>query len=67
MSKFDYEKALLRLREISAMLEAEVNDINMLHDLVKESAGLIKKCQAHLQNTEKEIEKTLDGLDDMAE
>ncbi len=64
MAKFNYNEALSRLEEISNILEGEVQDINILSDLVKESADLLKKCKKQLKNTSIEIEETLDGLDE---
>lgn len=64
MAKFNYSKALIRLEEISEILAAEVQDIDVLTDLVKESAILIKQCKLQLKNTAKEIEDTLDGIDE---
>ena len=63
MAKFNYSKALIRLEEISESLAAEVQDIDVLTDLVKESASLLKQCKQQLKNTAKEIEDTLDGID----
>ena len=63
MAKFNYSKALIRLEEISESLAGEVQDIDILSDLVKESANLIKQCKQQLKNTVKEIEDTLDGID----
>jgi len=64
MAKFNYSKALTRLEEISETLAAEIQDIDVLADLVKESASLLKQCKQQLKNTSKEIEDTLNGIDE---
>ena len=64
MAKFKYDEALARLQEISQILENEVEDINKLSDLIKESAKLVKQCKKHLIDTSAEIENTLDNLEE---
>ena len=63
MTKIKYDEALARLQEISKLLESDVEDINELSGLVKESAKLIKQCKSQLKNTSEEIEKTLNNID----
>ena len=64
MAKFNYNEALARLEEISQILESEVEDINELSALIKESAKLVKQCKKQLKETSSEIEDTLDNLDE---
>ena len=64
MTKFKYDEALTRLQEISKILESEVEDINELSALVKESAKLLKQCKLQLKNTSDEIDKTLNNIDE---
>jgi exodeoxyribonuclease VII small subunit len=64
MAKFKYDEALARLQEISQILENEVEDINKLSDLIKESAKLVRQCKKHLNDTSAEIENTLDNLEE---
>jgi exodeoxyribonuclease VII small subunit len=64
MAKFNYNQALARLQEISQILENEVDDINELSELIKESAKLVKQCKKQLRDTAKEIEDTLNNLDE---
>ena len=64
MAKFKYDEALARLQEISLVLESEVEDINKLSEMIKESAKLVKQCKKHLKDTSVEIENTLDNLDE---
>ncbi len=64
MAKFKYNEALARLQEISKILENEVEDINELSDLIKESAKLVKLCKKQLKETSEEIEDTLNNLDE---
>jgi exodeoxyribonuclease VII small subunit len=64
MAKFNYNEALARLQEISAILDSEVKDINELSELIKESAKLVKQCKKQLKDTSATIEDTLDNLDE---
>ena len=64
MAKFNYNQALARLQEISNILEGEIEDINELSELIKESAKLVRQCKKYLKNTASEIENTLDNLDE---
>ena len=64
MAKFKYNEALARLEEISKILEGEIQDINELSELIKESAKLVKQCKKQLKDTSTEIENTLDNLDE---
>jgi exonuclease VII small subunit len=64
MTKFNYSKAVIRLKEISAELEGEVADISHVSELVKESKELLTACKKHLKLTSKEIEDTLDKIDE---
>ena len=64
MTKFKYDEALARLQEISKLLEGEVDDIDELSALVKESAKLLKQCKQKLKSTADEIEKTLNKIDE---
>ena len=63
MTKFNYEKAIQRLEEISQQLDGEINDITKVADLVRESANLIGQCKKLLRATSEEIEKTFNELD----
>ena len=64
MAKFNYNEALARLQEISKILESEVEDINVLSELIKESAKLVKQCKKQLKETSEEIDNTLNKLDE---
>lgn len=64
MAKFNYNQTLARLQEISNILEGEIEDINELSELIKESAKLVRQCKKHLKDTASEIENTLDNLDE---
>ena len=64
MAKFKYNEAIARLQEISNILEGEIQDINELSELIKESAKLVKQCKNQLKDTSEQIENTLDNLDE---
>lgn len=64
MAKIKYSTALTRLQEISTILEGEIEDINQVSELVKESAKLLAQCKKQLRDTEKDIENTLNKLDE---
>ena len=63
MTKFKYDKAIIRLEEISKELDGEITDINKVAELVKESANLISQCKKMLRSTSEEIENTLSELE----
>ena len=63
MTKFKYDKALVRLEEISSELDGEITDITKVAELVKESALLISQCKKMLRSTSEEIEKTINEVE----
>lgn len=64
MTKFKYDEALARLQKISILLEGEIQDINQVSALVKESSDLIKKCKKQLKETSSDIDDTLNKIDE---
>ena len=63
MTKFKYEKAILRLEEISNELDGEITDISKVAELVKESATLIAQCKKMLRSTAEEIDNTFNDIE----
>ena len=57
-----YKEALKRINEIVDRIENEDPDIDELSNLVKEATLLITSCKAKLENTEAEIQSSLEKL-----
>ncbi len=57
-----YKEALKRINEIVDRIENENPDIDELSTLVKEATQLITDCKAKLENTEAEIQSSLEKL-----
>jgi exodeoxyribonuclease VII small subunit len=55
-----YDKAILRIEEIVAILESGEKGMDELSELVKEAAALVKSCKRKLKSTESEIIKALE-------
>lgn len=63
MSKeLNYKEALQRINEIVEQIEQEDPDIDQLSKWVKEATSLISSCQKKLENTEAEIQSSLEKL-----
>lgn len=63
MSKsLSYQEAMDRITEIVATIEQEDIGIDELSALVKEATALINSCQQKLQQTEAEIQVSMDSL-----
>ena len=61
-SKTTYKEALQRINEIVERIENQNPDIDELSSLVKEATKLIHDCKAKLENTEAEIQSSLEKL-----
>lgn len=57
-----YKEALDRINRIVERIENEDPDIDELSSLVKEATQLISQCKAKLENTEAEIQSSLEKL-----
>jgi len=63
MSKsLSYQEAMDRITEIVDTIEQEDIGIDELSALVKEATALINSCQQKLQQTEAEIQVSMDSL-----
>lgn len=60
--QLSYKNALKRINEIVERIENEDPDIDELSSLVKEATSLIAQCKAKLENTETEIQLSLEKL-----
>lgn len=60
--QLSYKNALKRINEIVERIENEDPDIDELSSLVKEATGLIAQCKTKLENTEAEIQLSLEKL-----
>lgn len=60
--QLSYKNALKRINEIVERIENEDPDIDELSSLVKEATRLIAQCKTKLENTEAEIQLSLEKL-----
>lgn len=67
MSKFNYNKAILRLNEIVEEIESNELDIDKISKLVKESSTLLKNCKKALSSTEEEINEVINQMNQPSE
>ncbi len=67
MSKFNYNKAILRLSEIVEEMESSELDIDKISKLVKESSTLLKACKKALTSTEEEINEVISQMNQPSE
>lgn len=62
--KTSYTEAFTELQEILKQIESGEPNVDQLAEKVKKAAELIKICKSKLFETESEIEKILQDLDD---
>jgi exodeoxyribonuclease VII small subunit len=60
IANYSYSEALERIEEILSILEEGDKGMDELSELVKEAAGLVKKCKSKLRMTEDEIAKAFE-------
>lgn len=60
--QLSYKEALDRINSIVERIENDDPDIDELSNLVKEATQLISQCKAKLENTEAEIQSSLEKL-----
>ena len=60
--QLSYKEALNRINSIVERIENDDPDIDELSNLVKEATQLISQCKAKLENTEAEIQSSLEKL-----
>ncbi len=62
--KLKYEEAFSELQSTLAEIESGKLNVDELTETVKKATKLIKYCKSKLYETETEIEKILENLDD---
>ncbi len=62
--KLSYNEAFEQLQQILSKIESGELDVDELTASVKKAAELIKLCKGKLYDTEQEIEKILEELED---
>ena len=62
--KINYREAITEIEEIIEKIENEELDVDELSDKVKRVSELLKICKGKLHNTEVEVEKILNEIDD---
>ncbi len=61
---FDYRKSVEEVEHILERIECGELDIDELSAMVKRAAELIKQCRKKLRDTENNLEKTLNDLEE---
>lgn len=61
---FDYRKSVEEVEHILERIESGELDIDELSAMVKRAAELIKQCRKKLRDTENNLEKTLNDLEE---
>nr|WP_320118457.1 exodeoxyribonuclease VII small subunit [uncultured Marinifilum sp.] len=62
--KISYKEAIGEIEETIALIENEELDVDDLSDKVKRVSELLVICKNKLNNTEKEVEKILNEMDE---
>lgn len=62
--KINYRDAITEIQEIIQRIEGEELDVDELSDKVKRVSELLKICKEKLHNTEQEVEKILNEIDE---
>jgi exodeoxyribonuclease VII small subunit len=62
--KISYREAITEIEETIAAIENEELDVDELSDKVKRVSELLVICKNKLSNTEKEVEKILNEMDE---
>jgi len=62
--KINYRDAIIEIQEIIQQIEGEELDVDELSDKVKRVSELLKICKEKLHNTEQEVEKILNEIDE---
>lgn len=62
--KISYKDAISEIEETIALIENEELDVDDLSDKVKRVSELLAICKSKLNNTEKEVEKILNEMDE---
>lgn len=60
--QLSYKEALERINRIVERIENDDPDIDELSNLVKEATSLISQCKEKLENSEAEIQSSLEKL-----
>lgn len=63
-NKTSYKEAFRQLQEIMQKIESGELDVDELTSNVKKASELIKLCKSKLYDTEEEIEKILEDLEE---
>ncbi len=61
--EISYNEAIIEIEEILFQIENEELDIDSLTEKVKKVSSLLKLCKKKLHQTENEVQKILDDMD----
>lgn len=62
--EISYSEAVIEIEEILQQLEKEELDIDILSEKVKKVSSLLKICKKKLHQTEGEVQKILDNMNE---
>lgn len=62
--EISYSEAVIEIEEILQQLENEELDIDILSEKVKKVSSLLKICKKKLHQTEGEVQKILDNMNE---
>ncbi|NOQ27959.1 MAG: exodeoxyribonuclease VII small subunit [Bacteroidales bacterium] len=62
--EISYSEAVIEVEEILQQLENEELDIDILSEKVKKVSSLLKICKKKLHQTEDEVQKILDNMNE---
>lgn len=62
--EISYSEAVIEIEEILQQLENEELDIDILSEKVKKVSSLLKTCKKKLHQTEDEVQKILDNMNE---
>jgi exodeoxyribonuclease VII small subunit len=62
--EISYSEAVIEIEEILQQLENEELDIDILSEKVKKVSSLLKICKKKLHQTEDEVQKILDNMNE---
>lgn len=62
-TEFNYEKALMRIKEIQTLIDKNELPIDELADRLKEAKSLVSACKNKLKNIEEEVNQVIENTD----
>jgi len=66
VKNISYREAILEIEEIISKIENQETDVDEMTSQVKRVSQLIKLCKDKLYKTETEVQKVLDGMNEVS-